>query len=61
MLAADNAVSSVREVLLRWEKIRKHICSILRTAGDVHLVSRNVSLKLSHFILEQIWEVWEVR
>ena len=21
----DNAVSSVREVLLRWEKIRKHI------------------------------------
>ena len=35
--------------------------SILRTAGDVHHVLRNVSLKLLRCILEQIWVVWEVR
>lgn len=47
--------------LIKMGEDKKAYRSILRTAGDVHLVSRNVSLKLSHFILEQILEVWEVR
>lgn len=47
--------------LIKMGEDKKAYMKYPKDCWDVHLVSRNVSLKLSHFILEQIWEVWEVR
>ena len=45
--------------LLRWGQIRKHILSMQRTAGDGNVVTRNLSFKRWHIIIEH--KVWEVR